>query len=94
LIWDDLNEVDARNARDAREFANCTKEETLDLLRQFSSRVEQLVAGLTDDQLKARGEVMARGSVTAEQWIAIMMLNHVPEHHRSILQTISQNPTG
>ena len=92
-VFQDLDNLDARNAREAREFADCTKEEALDLLRRSSSRVEQLVAGLTDDQLKLRGQVLARGLVTAEQWIPIMMINHVPVHHDSIIQTISQNPT-
>jgi|TARA_B100001971_G_C17910557_1_gene392646 hypothetical protein len=90
-VFEDLNNVDAQNAQDAREFADCTKDETLEHLRHFSSRVEQVVAGLTVDQLKLRGEVMARGSVTAEQWVAIMMLNHVRAHHESIIQTVSQN---
>ena len=87
--WTDTNELDARNAQDAREFADCTKDETLELLRHFSSRAEQLIAGLTDDQLKARGEVVIRGSVTVEQWVGIMMLNHAVAHHTSIVQTIS-----
>ena len=66
MVLDDssVNNLDARNAQD---FADCTKDETLVQLRHFSSRVEQLVAGLTDDQLKARGEVLARGLVTADQ---------------------------
>ena len=93
MVVDDLNEMDARNALDARELANCTKEETLDLLRHISSRVEQLVAGLTDDQLKTRGEALPGMTVTADQWIAIMMLNHMREHHDSIVQTVSQSST-
>jgi transposase len=89
LLHMDLSNIDAWNAREAREFADCTKEETLDLLRHISSRVEQLVAGLTDDQLKARGEVLARGPVTTDQWIVVMMLTHVRSHHESIIQTVS-----
>ena len=91
MVAQDLNDLDAVNARHAREFADCTKEETLDLLRHTSSRVGQLIAGLTDEQLKAHGEVMGRGVVTAEQWIPIMMLTHVRAHHDSIVQTVSQN---
>ena len=89
LLHMDLSNIDAWNAREAREFAGCAKEETLDLLRHISSRVEQLVAGLTDDQLKARGEVLARGPVTTDQWIVVMMLTHVRSHHESIIQTVS-----
>ena len=93
LLFKDMDNIDGRNAQHAREFADCTKEETLDFLRHISSRVEQLVAGLTDDQLKARGEVLTRGPVTADQWIGIMMLNHVRAHHDSLVQTVSQNLT-
>jgi hypothetical protein len=90
LVYEDLNDMDARNTRDAREFADCTREETLDLLRHTSSSVGQVIAGLTDDQLKARSEALAR-VVSADQWIAIMMLNHVRAHHDSIVQTVSQS---
>ena len=93
LIAEDLDNLDARNAQHARDFADCTMEETLDLLRHISSDVGQLVAGLTDEQLKVRGEVLALGQVTAERWISIMMLNHTRAHHDSIVQTVSQNPT-
>jgi hypothetical protein len=92
-VFEDLNNLDARNAQDAREFADCTRDETLELLRGFSYRVEQLVAGLTDDQLKLRGEVMARGLVTAAQWIPLMMISHVRAHHESIIQAVSKNST-
>jgi hypothetical protein len=91
--WADTIELDAANAQDALDFTDCTKEEALDLLRGLSSRVEQVVGTLTVEQLKARGEVLARGPVTADQWIAIMMLNHVVAHHGSIIQTVSQNST-
>ena len=94
LIFEDLNELDAQNARELREHANCTNEETLEFLRHTSSRVGQVLADLTDDQLKTRGDsLLTRGAATAEQWIGIMMINHVRVHHDSILQTISQNPT-
>ena len=94
LIYQDISDIDARNAQHALEFADCTKEETLDVLKHISSRVGQLVAGLTDDQLKARGEMVARGPATAEKWIAIMMLTHIVSHHDSILRTVSQNSNG
>jgi hypothetical protein len=93
-FWTDMNELDAANARDARDFADCTKEEVLDLLRGLSSRIERLVGTLTVEQLKARGEVLGRGLVIAEQWVAIMMLNHVVAHHESIIQTVSPHSAG
>ena len=90
LVAEDMNDLDARNARDAQDFADCTREEALNLLKAISDRIEQMVAGLTDEQLKARGEVVTLGSVTADQWITITMRLHIESHHGSILQTISQ----
>ena len=84
LIFQDMNELDTLNAREAREFADCNKEEALDLLRRTSSRVEQLVSGLTDEQLKLPAQKLATGSVTADQWISIFMINHIRGHHNSV----------
>ena len=60
---EDLNNLDARNVRRARDFADSAKEETLELLRHTSSHIGHLVAGLTDEQLKLGGQVLARGMV-------------------------------
>jgi len=92
--WADWNELDARNAQDARDFADCTKEETLDLFRDFSSRIDGIVGALTDEQLKILGVTVAGGPTTVEQYILVMMPLHIESHHLSILKTISQNSTG
>ena len=92
-FWADSDEVNALNAQHARDFADCTKEETLDLLRGNSPRVEEVIGALTDEQLKVRCEPQVGWPVTVEQFIVIMMPNHVVSHHGSILRTISQNPT-
>ena len=93
-FWASMDELDAANAQHARDFADCTKEETLDRLRDVSSRVEDVLGALTDEQLKIRGQTVGGGPSTAEQFIVIMMPNHTELHQASILRTISQNPTG
>ncbi|MFQ5934309.1 MAG: DinB family protein [Dehalococcoidia bacterium] len=93
-FWADWNELHAANAQHARDFADCTKEETLDLLTGNSRRVEDVLGALTDEQLKIRGKPLGAGPTAVEQWIGIMLPNHVELHQGSILQTISQNPTG
>jgi len=93
-FWADMNELDAMNALHARDFSECTREETLDLLRSSSSRVEKVVGALTDEQLKISGVTIGGGPTTVEQFILIMMRLHFESHHGSILQTISQNQTG
>ena len=90
LVAQDMEDLDSRNAQDAHEFADYTKKEALELLRDISSQIEQMVAGLTEDQLKLRGEVVTRGQVTVDQWITIMMGFHLESHYGSILRTISQ----
>ena len=90
----DITEQDSLNAQHARDFVESTKEETLDLFREVSSRAETVIAALTDEQLKMRGETAGGQPFTVEQWITITMRRHIESHHGSILQTISQSPTG
>jgi len=90
-FWADMNEVDAMNAQDVRDFSGCTKEETLDRLRGLSSHIEEVVGALTDEQLKIRGVTIGGGPNTIEQFLLIMMPLHIESHHGSILQTISHN---
>ncbi len=92
-FWADSDEVDALNAQHARDFASCTKEETLGLLRRNTSHVAKVLGALTDEQLKVRCEPVGGWPVTLEQFIVIMMPNHVVSHHQSILRIISQNAT-
>ncbi|MFQ5872952.1 MAG: DinB family protein [Dehalococcoidia bacterium] len=90
-FWANMDELDAANAQHARDFANCSKEEALDRLRDVSSRVEDVLGALTDEQLEIRAQFVGRGPATVEQWIRVMMPNHVELHQASILRTISQN---
>ena len=90
----DINAQDAMNAQDARDFVDGTKEETLDIFRDVSSRVEKVIAALTDEQLEMRGTTAGGRPFTVEQWITITMRNHIEAHHGSILQTISETSTA
>ena len=92
-FWADMSDLDAENAQHAGDFADCTKEETLDLLRGVSSRIEEVLGELTDEQLKLRDVTVGGGPTTIEQFILITMRLHIESHHSSILQTISQNST-
>ena len=90
----DINAQDAMNAQHERDFVDCTMEETLDLFRDVSSRIEKVIAALTDEQLKMRGTTAGGRPFTVEQWITITMRHHIESHHGSILQTISQTTTA
>ena len=93
-FWADENELNAENAQHARDFSDCTKEETLDFLRDVFSRFEEVVGALTDEQLQMRGATFGGEPTTVEQFILITMRLHIESHHGSILQAISQSPTG
>ena len=88
-FWPDMNQVDAENAQHALDFADCTKEETLDLLRGACSRIDGILGALTDEQLKIRGVSVGGGPGTVEQYILLFMPMHLESHYGSILKTIS-----
>ncbi len=76
---------DKANAQHAREHADCTKQETLDLLRREVPLAAGLVRGLSDEQLGRTAEVLAGAPhLSAEHVIQGFVINHVSEHLRSI----------
>ena len=93
-LFTDMNEADAANARHARDFADCTKEETLELLKDVASRIKAVFGALTDEQLQSTGLAVGGGPTTVEQLLLIIFPLHIESHHESILLTISQNSTG
>ena len=93
-FWADMNALDAANVQHARDFADCTKEETLEDLRGTFSHVVEVIGALTDEQLKSRCLTVGGGPSTIEQFILITIRLHIESHHGSIPKTISQNSTG
>lgn len=71
------------NARHAQEYANCTKAETLDLLRQNGRTAAGVVRGLSDEQLQRSAPVFGN-DMTAEQMIQNILIGHVQAHTASI----------
>ena len=88
-LFADMNAADAENARHARDFVDCTKEETLEVLKDVASRAEAVFSALTDEQLKTTGLAVGGGPTTVEQLMLIMFPLHIESHHGSILKTIS-----
>ena len=76
-FWTDMNALDAANAQHARDFADCTKEETLELLRGTSSHVVEVIGALTDEQLKTRCLTVGGGPSTVEQFVMITVCLHI-----------------
>ncbi len=76
---------DEVNAQHAQEHADCTKQETLDLLRREVPIAASVVRGLSDEQLGRTAEVLAGAPpLRAEHVIQGLLTNHVSEHLGSI----------
>jgi hypothetical protein len=81
--------LDELNAKHAREYANCTKAETIALHEKGAAAAAAVVRSLSDEQLSKSGTVLAdRPPITTEQAITGILINHIDEHFGSIRKTI------
>ena len=86
FTMDMLNEMNAKHAKD---FANCTKAETLELHKKGAAAAAAVVRGLSDDQLAKSMTVLAgMPAMTAEQVVTNILINHINDHYGSIRKTI------
>ena len=81
--------LDEMNAQHARDYANCTKAETIELHRKGVAAAAATIRGLSDDQLAKSGTVFTgMPPMTAEQLIISGLLDHTDEHFGSIRRTV------
>ena len=81
--------LDEMNAQHAREFAGCTKAETIALHRKAAAATVATVRGLSDDELAKTGTVFAgMPPVSVEELVRRILLGHVDAHFGSIRRTI------
>jgi Mycothiol maleylpyruvate isomerase N-terminal domain len=81
--------LDEMNARHAQEHANCTKAETIALLKRGAVTAATVVRGLDDDQLAKRGTVFTDAPpMTVEEVIASGLITHIDAHIGSIRKTV------
>src|SRR5262245_58764831 len=81
--------LDERNAQHARDFAGCTKDETLALHRQGAPKAAAVVRGFSDEQLAKSGVLFTDAPpMTVEQLIVAALIHHTDEHYSSIRKTI------
>ena len=86
FTMDMLNES---NAKHAREFASCTKAETLALHQKGVAAAAAVVRGLSDAELDRSGTVLAGNpAMTAQQVIEGILINHIDDHLGSIRKTV------
>jgi hypothetical protein len=78
--------LDAGNARHAREFAGCTKAETVALLRGSSQDILAQLRALSDEQLARSADVpIAGGILSAGELIERVVVGHVRGHLANIV---------
>jgi len=85
--WDALHES---NAQQAREWADCTKEETLGLLRPHSDTAADVVRHLSDEQLDRTTKSPLDDVIVSVQQMVEGMIDHPRIHLRSIRATIGR----
>jgi uncharacterized damage-inducible protein DinB len=80
--------IDAGNAEHARASANCTKEETLALLREKGKAAAEMLRGFSDGQLDRTAPLTVAGGaeMSAEQIINRILIGHPENHLESIKQ--------
>ena len=81
--------LDERNAQHARDFAGCTKDETLALHRAGAANAAAVIRGFTDEQLGTIGVLFTDAPpMTVEQLIMGALIHHTDEHYGSIRKTV------
>ena len=81
--------LDEMNAKHAKDFAGCTKAETLDLNRKGVTAAAGVVRGLSDAELDKKGAVVTgMPEMSVQQIIENILINHVEEHLGSIRATV------
>jgi uncharacterized damage-inducible protein DinB len=78
--------IDAGNAQHAHEQANCTREETLALLKSGGEAAASILRGLSDEQLDRSAPLPLVGGkeMSANQLVEMVLIGHPVQHLESI----------
>ncbi len=80
-----MEQITENANRHAREHAECTKSEVLDILRREGRKVVEFAGGLEDSQLDKAGYLPALGgNLTVEQFLETVILQTANEHFQSM----------
>jgi len=81
-----MDMIHAGNAQHAQEQANCTREETLALLKSGGEAAASILRGLSDEQLDRAAPLALLGGkeVSANQLVEMVMIGHPVQHLESI----------
>ncbi len=73
----------------AREHADCTKDEVLDILKTKGGEMADFVAGLSDEELERSAYFSVMNTdLTARQWVEAVILQSANEHFDSIKKAV------
>src|SRR5262245_477846 len=83
--------LDEMNAQHAKEFADCTKPETIALHKKGAAAAAAAVRGLSDAELAKTGTVFTGAPpVSAEDMVNGALLGHIDEHVGSIRKAVGR----
>jgi uncharacterized damage-inducible protein DinB len=87
---DNIEAVNVANAQHMERYANCTKDEALELLRRNGAATKAFVEALTDEQLEREGRLVLYGDrpVTARIVIEGRLLGHPRSHIQGIRKVL------
>ena len=81
--------LDEMNAKHAKDFAGCTRAETLELHRKGVAAAAAVVRGFSDAELDKSGTVLAgMPAMTTQQVVENVLINHIDDHMGSIRKTV------
>jgi hypothetical protein len=82
--------MDQINAQHAQQYANCGRQETLDLLRANAAAAASVVRGLSDEQLDRTAPMPFLGGApwSTQQCIENVLIGHVLDHGGSIRTSV------
>ncbi len=84
-----LDTLDERNARHAKEHANCTKAETVELYRKGAGAATATIRALSDEDLAKSGSLVPGAPpMTVEELISRGLFGHIDDHFGSIRKTV------
>jgi uncharacterized damage-inducible protein DinB len=88
--------LDEMNAEHAREYAACTKEETVELLRRNGQTAAGIIRGFSDEQLgrSAPAAIMDGAEMSTEQLVEQGLIGHMRGHSESIRAAIAQQESA
>jgi hypothetical protein len=80
-----MEQITENANRHAREHAECSKSEVLEILRDRGRKIVEFVAGLEDSELDKTAYLPALGSnLTVEQFLETLVLKTANEHFQSM----------